>query len=50
MIRNYIFAYLDPTTGSTAYQIVISSMLAAAAAGRIYWRQLKQFFAKIGKR
>jgi hypothetical protein len=37
-----VFAYLDPTTGSMTYQVVISTVLAAITACRVYWRQLKQ--------
>lgn len=37
-----VFAYLDPTSGSLAYQVVISTILAAVTACRVYWRQLKR--------
>lgn len=38
-------AYLDPTSGSIAFQVAISSALALAAAGRLYWDKLKKLFA-----
>jgi hypothetical protein len=38
-----VLAYLDPTSGSIAYQAAISGALAAAAACRLYWHKLKQF-------
>ena len=41
-----VLAYLDPTTGSLAYQVTISTVLAGAATVRIYWKRLKQIFAR----
>jgi hypothetical protein len=37
-----VFAYLDPSTGSIAFQVAISGFLAALAAGRMYWGNLKR--------
>jgi hypothetical protein len=37
-------AYLDPTSGSIAYQVAISSVLAIATACRLYWHRLKRIF------
>jgi len=37
----YIPAYLDPASGSIAWQVAISSILAIAAACRLYWQKLK---------
>ncbi len=37
-----VLAYLDPNTGSIAYQVAISGFLAAVAAGRLYWDRLKR--------
>ena len=34
--------YLDPATGSMAWQVAISSILAIAATCRIYWGELKR--------
>jgi hypothetical protein len=34
-------AYLDPTSGSIAFQVAISSLLAAAAVFRLYWDKVK---------
>jgi membrane associated rhomboid family serine protease len=42
----HIIAYLDPNTGSMAYQIAISGFLAALAAGRLYWAKIKRLFAR----
>ncbi len=45
-----ILAYLDPTTGSLAYQVAISSALAAAAACRLYWHKLRRLFGLVARR
>ncbi len=37
-------AYLDPATGSIAYQAAISGLLAAAAAVRVYWSKIRRVF------
>ena len=37
-------AYLDPTSGSIAYQVAISSVLAIATVCRLYWQRLKRIF------
>ncbi len=39
-------AYLDPTTGSIGYQVMISSLLAIAASCRIYWSGIKRLFSR----
>jgi hypothetical protein len=39
-----MIAYLDPTSGSIAWQVAISSILAAAAACRLYWQKVKRLF------
>lgn len=39
------YAYLDPGTGSMIIQIIIGSIVAAAAAGRFYWSKIKSFFS-----
>ena len=33
--------YLDPTTGSIAFQAAIGGLLAAAATVRIHWRRIQ---------
>lgn len=43
-MNRHIFAYLDPTTGSMGYQIALSTVLAAAAAVRMYWKKLQKLF------
>jgi hypothetical protein len=39
-------AYLDPASGSIAWQVAISSILAVAAACRLYWQKLKSLFRR----
>ncbi|MEZ5353529.1 MAG: hypothetical protein R2762_12900 [Bryobacteraceae bacterium] len=36
--------YLDPTTGSIAFQAAIGGAVAAFAAIRLYWRRAKRLF------
>jgi hypothetical protein len=43
-MNRHILAYLDPTTGSVGYQIALSTVLAAAAAVRMYWKKLRKLF------
>ena len=43
-MSRHLLAYLDPTTGSVAYQIALSTALAAAAAVKMYWKKLKKLF------
>ncbi len=44
-----LLAYLDPSSGSLAYQVLISGLLAAAAAVRLYWHKLRDIFAGHGE-
>jgi hypothetical protein len=41
-----VIAYLDPNTGSMAYQIAISGFIAGLAACRLYWAKLKRLFSR----
>jgi membrane associated rhomboid family serine protease len=38
--------YLDPTTGSIAFQAAIGGFLAAAATARIYWSRIRWLFRR----
>ena len=42
-------AYLDPASGSIAWQVAISSVLAVAAACRLYWQKLKSLLHLDGR-
>lgn len=39
-------AYLDPVSGSVAFQVAVASTLTGLAALKIYWRRVKGFFRK----
>jgi hypothetical protein len=39
------YAYLDPGTGSYILQLVIAALLGASLAIKIYWGNIKKFFA-----
>jgi hypothetical protein len=45
-MRFVLLAYLDPAAGSLGYQVMISGLLAVAAACRLYWSNLKRFFTR----
>jgi hypothetical protein len=36
-----VYAYLDPGTGAIALQLLLGGVVAALAAGRLYWGKLK---------
>lgn len=42
-----VYAYLNPGTGSYIFQIIIGSGLMLVAAIKIYWSNIKSFFANI---
>lgn len=42
--------YLDPTTGSIAFQAAIGGLLAATAAVRLYWRRVSELFHGVRRR
>ena len=39
-------AYLDPVTGSMAWQVTIGGLLAVAAAIRMYWSKIRSILSK----
>jgi hypothetical protein len=44
MFRFHVFAYLDPATGSTLFQLAIATVLSLLAAVRYRWAQVKALF------
>jgi hypothetical protein len=46
----YTHAYLDPGLGSFVYQILLSSLLGALFAIKIYWRRIRSLFAGLSAR
>lgn len=39
------YAYLDPGTGSYILQLVLAGLLGAAFAVKLFWKNIKTFFA-----
>ena len=47
----YVYAYLDPGTGSMLIQMLIGGVVAAMFTIKIYWYQLKSFMKRnLGKK
>ena len=42
----FLPAYLDPTSGSLAFQMAVGGFISAAAALRIYRQSLARFFRR----
>lgn len=42
--------YLDPTTGSLAFQAAIGGVLAAAATVRLYWDRIRSAVIRLRRR
>ncbi len=40
------YAYIDPGTGSYVFQLVIAGMLSVLLSIKIFWRNIKKFFAR----
>ena len=38
-------AYLDPGTGSLIIQVIVAALLGAAFTVKVYWQNIKTFFA-----
>jgi hypothetical protein len=39
-------AYLDPTTGSMALQVIMGGVLAASLAMKVYWKRFASLFRR----
>jgi hypothetical protein len=39
-----MLAYLDPTSGSMGFQLLVASLLAGITSVRLYWTRLKSVF------
>jgi hypothetical protein len=46
MFRLHIFAYLDPATGSTLFQLAIATALSILATVRFQWSKLRTLFRR----
>jgi hypothetical protein len=40
------YAYIDPGTGSYVFQLLIAGILSALVSIKIFWRNIKKFFAR----
>lgn len=45
-VRDPVFAYLDPGTGSIVIQAVVAGFVGALALCRLYWSRLKGLFRR----
>jgi hypothetical protein len=43
----YIFAYIDPGTGSYAFQVVIAAFVAVSFLIKTYWQKIKIFIGRL---
>lgn len=39
--------YLDPGSGSYIFQVLIATLVGAAFLVKVFWRQIKSFFARL---
>jgi hypothetical protein len=46
----HTLAYLDPATGSTAFQIAVAGVLSLLASVRLYWSKIRALFEKLRKK
>jgi len=46
----FAFAYLDPGTGSYIFQLIIAGLVGGLFALKLFWRQIRNFFARIFSR
>jgi len=44
------YAYLDPGSGSYIMQIIIGFILGTLVGVKIFWKKIKEFFARFFKR
>jgi hypothetical protein len=49
MFSEYVYAYLDPGTGSYMLQIILAGLLGIGVGVRAYWTKIKSFFKKTNK-
>jgi hypothetical protein len=40
------FAYLDPSSGSTIFQIVVATVISGIAALRLSWKRVRSLFSR----
>ena len=45
--ETYVYAYLDPGSGSYLFQIILASLVGAAFAVKTFWVQIKEFLKRL---
>jgi hypothetical protein len=43
----YVYAYIDPGTGSYVFQIIIAAIVAVSFTVKIYWLKIKGFLGRL---
>jgi len=46
----YIFAYIDPGTGSYVIQLLIAAFIGVSFAIKLFWKKIKIFFSTFLKK
>ena len=46
MMRLDYFAYLDPVSGSTLFQLAVAGLFSVLATVRLYWSRIRSMFRK----
>ncbi len=49
LLPEYIYAYLDPGTGSYLIQVILAGVLGIGIGIKLFWGRIKQLFAKTNK-
>jgi hypothetical protein len=50
VLPEYLYAYIDPGSGSYFVQISIAAILACLYSIKLYWRKIKSFFLKLNSK
>jgi hypothetical protein len=46
----FIFAYIDPGTGSYVIQVLIAAFIGISFAVKLYWKKIKAFLSRFFKK
>ncbi|HDQ70584.1 MAG TPA: hypothetical protein ENN19_00630 [Chloroflexi bacterium] len=47
LFPRYVYAYLDPGTGSYLFQLLIAGLLGLLFIVKVYWGRIKAFFERL---
>ncbi len=50
MLHGRDLAYLDPATGSTAFQLAVAGVLSLLASARLYWSKIRGVFGRFRRK